>query len=113
MKLRFKHQKFQADAAKAIVDVFQGQPYQSGISYLIDKGTYTSTYKDIEEENDYTGFKNAKVVLDEGHILNNIQQIQRANLIKPSNQLEGYYNLTIEMETGVGKHILTLRQCLN
>ena len=103
MKLRFKHQKFQADAAKAIVDVFQGQPYQSGISYLIDKGTYTSTYKDIEEENDFTGFKNAKVVLDEGHILNNIQQIQRANLIKPSNQLEGYYNLTVEMETGVGK----------
>ena len=37
MKLRFKHQKFQADAAKAIVDVFQGQPYQSGISYLIDE----------------------------------------------------------------------------
>ena len=27
MKLRFKHQKFQADAAKAVVDVFAGQPY--------------------------------------------------------------------------------------
>lgn len=24
MKLRFKHQKFQADAAKAVVDVFAG-----------------------------------------------------------------------------------------
>ena len=101
MKLRFKHQKFQADAAKAIVDVFQGQPYQSGISYLIDKGTSSSLQGELGE--DFTGFKNAKVVLDEGHILNNIQQIQRANLIKPSNQLEGYYNLTVEMETGVGK----------
>ena len=101
MKLRFKHQKFQADAAKAIVDVFQGQPYQSGISYLIDKGTSSSLQGELGE--DFTGFKNAKVILDEGHILNNIQQIQRANLIKPSNQLEGYYNLTVEMETGVGK----------
>ena len=27
LKLRFKHQKFQADAAKAVVDVFAGQPY--------------------------------------------------------------------------------------
>ena len=101
MKLRFKHQKFQADAAKAIVDVFQGQPYQAGISYLIDKGTSSSLQGELGE--DFTGFKNAKVVIDDGHILNNIQQIQRANLIKPSSQLEGYYNLTIEMETGVGK----------
>ena len=31
MKLQFKHQKFQADAAKAVVDVFAGQPY-----YLYD-----------------------------------------------------------------------------
>ena len=101
MKLRFKHQKFQADAAKAVVDVFTGQPYQSGISYLIDKGTSSSLQGELGE--DFTGFKNAKVVIDDRHILNNIQQIQRANLIKPSNQLEGYYNLTIEMETGVGK----------
>ncbi|MGN0394230.1 MAG: hypothetical protein ACI4EF_02605 [Coprococcus sp.] len=28
MKLQFKHQKFQADAAKAVVDVFAGQPSQ-------------------------------------------------------------------------------------
>ena len=26
MKLQFKHQKFQADAAKAVVDIFAGQP---------------------------------------------------------------------------------------
>ena len=29
--------------------------------------------------------------------------MQRANQIKPSDKLEGHYNLTIEMETGVGK----------
>ncbi len=103
MKLRFKHQKFQADAAKAIVDVFQGQPYQSGISYLIDKGTSNSNQQDLTDSLNDTGFKNAKVVLDDAQVLNNIQQIQRANLIKPSDCLEGAYNLTIEMETGVGK----------
>lgn len=32
-----------------------------------------------------------------------IQKIQRANLIEPSQKLEGHFNLTIEMETGVGK----------
>ena len=36
-------------------------------------------------------------------ILEHIQKIQRANQIEPSSKLEGTYNLTIEMETGVGK----------
>lgn len=37
MKLQFKHQKFQADAAKAVVDVFAGQPYLTP-SYMMDRG---------------------------------------------------------------------------
>ena len=36
-------------------------------------------------------------------ILEHIQKIQRANQIAPSPKLEGRFNLTIEMETGVGK----------
>lgn len=101
MKLKFKHQKFQADAAKAIVDVFNGQSYQSGMEYLIDKGKTNSQQQELGE--DFIGFKNAKITLDDNRILENIQTIQRNNLIKPSEQLEGKYNLTIEMETGVGK----------
>lgn len=101
MKLRFKHQKFQAEAAKAVVDVFQGQPKTEGISYLIDKGIRQSAQGELDTE--FAGFKNARVILDDSTVLNNIQQIQRANLIKPSNSLEGNYNLTVEMETGVGK----------
>jgi len=31
MKLKFKHQKSQADTAKAVCDVFTGQPLQSVI----------------------------------------------------------------------------------
>ncbi len=101
MKLKFKHQKFQADAAKAVVDVFKGQPYQSGMSYLIDKGRDNSRQQELGE--DFIGFKNAKISIDDNRILENIQTIQRNNLIKPSAQLEGKYNLTVEMETGVGK----------
>ena len=37
MKIQYKHQKFQADAAKAVVDVFAGQPYLQP-SYMVDTG---------------------------------------------------------------------------
>lgn len=36
-------------------------------------------------------------------ILENLQKVQRTNQLKPSEKLEGHFNLTIEMETGVGK----------
>ena len=103
MKLQFKHQKFQADAAKAVVDVFAGQPYLTP-SYMMDRGSgyYQQT---ITEELDYTGWSNQKIVpeLNDRLILEHINTIQRANQIKPSMKLEGRFNLTIEMETGVGK----------
>ena len=38
MRLQFKHQKFQADAAKAVVDVFAGQPFLTP-SYMMDRGS--------------------------------------------------------------------------
>lgn len=103
MKLQFKHQKFQADAAKAVVDVFAGQPYLTP-SYMMDRG---SGYyqQSLTEEEDFTGWSNQKIVpeLNDRLILEHIQTIQRTNQIKPSNSLEGRFNLTIEMETGVGK----------
>ena len=103
MKLQFKHQKFQADAAKAVVDVFAGQPYLTP-TYMMDRGT--GTYQPgINEDDDFTGWSNAKIVpeLSDGQILEHIQKIQRDGQIEPSQSLEGKYNLTIEMETGVGK----------
>lgn len=103
MKLQFKHQKFQADAAKAVVDVFAGQPYLTP-SYMMDRGAgnYQQT---ITEEEDFTGWSNQRIVseLNDHIILEHIQKLQRAHQIEPSNKLEGKYNLTIEMETGVGK----------
>lgn len=106
MKLQFKHQKFQADAAKAIVDVFAGQPYLSS-HYLMDSGI-TNRYADGAEEismDSFTGWRNEKIVpeLSDAQILEHLQKIQRDNQIAPSAKLEGRYNLTVEMETGVGK----------
>ena len=101
MKLQFKHQKFQADAAKAVVDVFAGQPFLTP-SYMMDKGKgQISTW----EEDEFTGWSNARIVpeLSDGLILEHLQKIQRNNQIAPSPKLEGHFNLTIEMETGVGK----------
>lgn len=102
MKLQFRHQKFQADAAKAVCDVFTGQPRLTP-SYMMDKGSTQRSR--LTEEEDFTGFGNARIVpqLSDGMILENIQKIQRSQQIAPSSELMGRYNLTVEMETGVGK----------
>ena len=101
MKLQFKHQKFQADAAKAVVDVFAGQPYLTP-TYMMDRGYGQQT---ITDDTDFTGWRNERIVpeISDRLILEHLQKVQRTNQIKPSEKLEGRYNLTIEMETGVGK----------
>lgn len=106
MKLQFKHQKFQADAAKAVVDVFAGQPYLTP-TYRMDRGVGYQQF--INDEEDFTGWRNEPVVpeLTDTIILEELNKIQRRNQIKPSAKLERSesckFNLTIEMETGVGK----------
>ncbi|MCD7732968.1 MAG: DEAD/DEAH box helicase family protein [Oscillospiraceae bacterium] len=110
MKLQFKHQKFQADAAKAVVDVFAGQPYLTP-TYMMAKGTLTKQNLVYEgashtvNASDFTGWANQPLVpeLSDRIILEQLQKVQRTNQIAPSPKLEGHYNLTIEMETGVGK----------
>ncbi len=106
MKIQYRHQKFQADAAKAVVDVFAGQPYLTP-TYMMDRGS--GNYQiGVNEERDFTGFSNQRIVpeLSDQRILEQLNKIQRTNQLKPSDKLEGRangYNLTIEMETGVGK----------
>lgn len=106
MKIQYRHQKFQADAAKAVVDVFSGQPYLTP-TYMMDRGS--GNYQiGVYEERDFTGFSNQKIVpqLSDRQILEQLNKVQRANQIKPSDKLEDRengYNLTIDMETGVGK----------
>ena len=102
MRLQFKHQKFQADAAKAVVDVFAGQPYLTP-TYMMDRGI--NYQQNLTDDEDFTGWRNEPIVpeLSDRIILEHLQKVQRTNQIKPSERLEGHYNLTIEMETGVGK----------
>ena len=106
MKIQYRHQKFQADAAKAVVDVFAGQPYLTP-TYMMDRGS--GNYQiGVNEERDFTGFSNQRIVpeLSDQRILEQLNKIQRVNQLRPSDKLEGRangYNLTIEMETGVGK----------
>ena len=111
MKLQFKHQMFQADAAQAVCDVFSGQPNVS-LKYDIDRGISDKKDRQIkfgseglvdEEYIDFTGTKNSKIRILDEDILKNLNNIQRNSQIEPSNDLEGRYNLSVEMETGVGK----------
>lgn len=106
MRIQYKHQKFQADAAKAVVDVFAGQPYLTP-TYMMDRGS-GYIQQSLTDDVDFTGWSNQKIVpeLNDHLILEHLQKIQRTNQIAPSNKLEGRssgFNLTIEMETGVGK----------
>jgi Restriction endonuclease len=100
MKLQFRHQQFQTDATAAVCDVFAGQPYQTP-TYRIDPGNADQT--SFAENTFFTGFGNASIKLDEATILAQIHSLQQESHIRPSDKLEGRYNLTIEMETGVGK----------
>ncbi|HQM02997.1 MAG TPA: DEAD/DEAH box helicase family protein, partial [Ruminococcus flavefaciens] len=99
MKLQFRHQKFQSDAATAVCDVFAGQPFHAP-TYMIDPGL---GQMDLDNIARWTGFNNAPVASGDEQVLEHIRAIQRAGQIKPSEKLEGRYNLTVEMETGVGK----------
>lgn len=99
MKLQFRHQPFQAEAAKAVCDVFAGQPFHAP-TYMIDPGLGQMNLNDATR---WTGFNNAPVVLSDDKILGNLRNIQQQGSIKPSDALDGRFNLTVEMETGVGK----------
>ena len=90
MKLKFKHQQFQADAAQTVVDCFKGQP----------KGFRTATVKrELIEEYIFT---NNNILITESDILKNVQSIQQRQNLKVNQHLKGL-NFTIEMETGTGK----------
>lgn len=89
MKFQFKHQQFQADAAQAICDVFNGQSQQSKNFSLA-------------RDDELTIGANAPIELDGGQLLTNLRGVQKNFGLPPSEQLDGL-NFSVEMETGVGK----------
>ncbi len=102
MRLQYKHQRFQEDAARAVTACFSGQPHYDGASnFLVDQGNVNG-----KQDNNLfhvDGFANAP--LEPGVPLrDNIRRVQTAFGLKPIDELEGDgRTLTIEMETGTGK----------
>ena len=101
MKLKFKHQQFQIDAARAVTDVFQGQPNQSMQEFTHDMGRSVDGSQDMF---DVVGFRNQPVRVMTQQLLKNLWAIQTPAQLKPSEEvLLNDMRLTIEMETGTGK----------
>ena len=100
MKLQFKHQAFQRDAARAVIEVFRGQPLQDAFAYS------TFLAKD-KLQLQLHGFRNHEIELSDEELTRNIREVQRGQDLKPIEHVlrddNGTLALSIEMETGTGK----------
>lgn len=100
MKLQYKHQAFQRDAAQAVVEVFGGQPLQDAFSYSMDVGRGKLALETM-------GFRNQSLLLNDDALTANIRHIQRqqdlALVETVQRDANGTLALSIEMETGTGK----------
>jgi len=108
MKFKFKIQQYQTDAVNTIVNVFKEQPFLDKMKYTRDLGLqkYDPQLTFDGFEKDDIGFENAKIILTDDKLLNNINHIQSENNIRISDKLHkqlGRAALDIEMETGTGK----------
>jgi len=123
MKLQFKEQQFQINAVKAVVDCFEGQPLETNrftLERSADlirkaKGAASAEFEFDTDLLENIGYRNRAINITEGQILENIHQVQQANDVLLSTQIERPkniklgYNLTIEMETGTGKTYTYIR----
>lgn len=100
MKLQFKHQSFQMEAARAVVDAFLGQPLQDAFAYRMDVGKGGLA---LEAQ----GFRNQELQLSDAQLTENIRAIQTKQELQPVDHVRrdahGTLALSIEMETGTGK----------
>ena len=112
MHFKFKIQPYQTAAAKAVADVFAGQPNSGAAVYLRDLGRGATkngmeTIAGFEEQLEASeGYANAPLALGSTTLLDNIHKVQRANGIPESETLAkgpAPVNLDVEMETGTGK----------
>ena len=106
MKFKFKIQQYQTDAVEQTVNVFAGQPSKTNAQYRRDIGKIEAGKIVFEE--DYMGWKNNDVELNDRQLLENIHKQQNTGNIPQSKTLSkpdglGACSLDIEMETGTGK----------
>ena len=108
MKLKFKRQQYQEDAAQAVVDCFAGQ--RNGISRnLLDRVYHSSKGKQLEigqSTDDYfediISFGNNDINIGKDIWRQNIRSVQKQNNLEYTDNA-GFKNYSIEMETGTGK----------
>lgn len=112
MKIQFDSSlSYQQDAIDSIVDIFKGQEMcESNFT------VYSPEFISIQQNIGFNeiGYGN-RLTLNEGKILENVQNIQLSNGLKPSIRKEVNRNeldFTVEMETGTGKTYVYLRTIL-
>ena len=112
MQLKFKIQPYQTDAARAVTDVFKGQPNSGASMYLRDLGRTRArngmeVMEGFQAQVELTeGYANAPIELGAERLLQNLNAVQRANRVPVSASLAkgpAPVNLDVEMETGTGK----------
>ncbi|WP_199408857.1 DEAD/DEAH box helicase family protein [Collinsella sp. TF10-11AT] len=112
MQFKFKIQPYQTEAARAVTDVFAGQPNSGASPYLRDLGRAadgdgTEALPGFETQVQASeGYANAPIALGSATLLENIHKVQRRNRIVESSSLAtgpAPVNLDVEMETGTGK----------
>ena len=107
MQFKFKIQDYQTEAARAVTDVFEGQPNQAPLTYLRDMGSGIGKKgQRLLQLDSETGYGNAEIALSADALLHNVRRIQQGNQIMESASLStdiGGICLDVEMETGTGK----------
>jgi type III restriction enzyme len=109
MKIQFDSSLgYQQEAIDAIVDIFKGQE-----SCDSNFTVYSPEFLAKQQNFEFTdiGYGN-RMTITEGQLLENIQNIQLGNGLKPSSRNEidrNNLDFTVEMETGTGKTYVYLR----
>ncbi len=112
MEFKFDaHQGYQRDAIAAVVDLFEGQPFDASSletklrAQLLDAGAQSAL--DLVSE---VGAVGNNLLLDHTSILHNMQVIQDRNGLEVTDELsDDALDFDIEMETGTGKTYVYLR----
>ena len=101
LKLHFDpNQSYQIDAIKSITDIFEGQSLNKGDFEFSLASANTLIYNEFGVAN--------RISLSEEQILKNLQGVQKANELIPSQTLE-VMHFSVEIETGTGKTYVYLR----
>lgn len=103
MKLKFKKQQYQENAAQAVVKCFEGQSngFRRDLIGRRGKEVTLSNWKDSDTE-DIISFGNKKIELSSDELRKNIRSVQKQNNLDYTDNA-GFMNYSIEMETGTGK----------